>query len=519
MSASGVLELLSALLQEHQTYRGSGTQLILVLDSELDQNHEVYDATLRRIEGTYIAVDRMSEPRVKGALEPTLRSVIVQGLRLSALRLEIDIQQEGGDVIVSRASGTDPTNESERLIPSFVAALFSHEITTHSVAAISWTDTRLEILAKDALWQLVRAQLAGRRLGSLTTLVLIAGGYVEPGLHCEHELSIRYALTERGLSRRKKRISLDASIVKLVREFEQPFVLFLGAGASASARMPLGNDVRNYALEHFFGDSGATPVTELAYRLHQWVRDNNRLLAGEEGLDSGTFAERLTLERVLREEFRRDGRKQSPTLRYLQKKNLDAIELKKTRVRLSLRKIMEKTHRLVIVTVNFDTIIEDEFKGDVRVFATSAEFATAADYVDKYLTKGGAIPLLKLHGTLTDPSSIVADVDTRSLGLPSGAIEALQHLRGESTRTPWIYIGASMRDPDVSEVVGTSDFAERLDEWWVSPLPDSAVSLFADEHRTSRWLSAERPRLEERQITETADTFLDALAKSWPGRS
>jgi len=440
----------------------------------------------------------------------------MEGLRLSALGIRIEIRQERDEVAVGLANGIEPTNESERMIPAFVAALFSRELSTHAVAAISWTDSRLEVLARDALWQLIRAHVARRQLGSLATLIFIGGGRIDPELHCEHEPSVRFALTERGLSRRKGPVSLGITVNKLVRSAHGPFVLFLGAGASASAKMPLGDEVRDHALEHFVGDRVPSPVGELAIRFHQWICENDRLLVGEETLTAGMFAERLTLERVLREEFRRDGRSRSRTLHYLQERNAQAIQRKMTRSRTALRAIRAKRNRLILVTVNFDTIIEDEFGDEAKVFATRDDFEEAGKYLDGYLATGGALPVLKLHGTLAVPDSIVADVDTRSLGIPAGAIEALRRLRGTEHFIPWVYIGVSMRDPDVAEVIGGTDFAEGLEEAWVAPFPDPAVSAFSDDHRASRWQEAKRAGIGERQITETADSFLSKLASAWP---
>lgn len=506
-----------ALLREHQPREATGLHLVSVLDSDLDQNHEIYHAALRRFGGTYIPVDRMSAPRAEGTLDTGLSAVIQEVFRLSAFRLDVSFVQEGDEVVARRSDGIDATNESERLILSFLAVLFAAELSDYPIVAISWTEARLESLARETLWRLVRTQLGVRRSGLLRTLAIIAGGRADPPLHCEHEVSVRFALTEMGLSKRKSRISLAADVGKLVREPERPFVLFLGAGASVSSRMPLGNEARDYALERFFASQPSLPITDLALRFHQWVKENGRLLADEDALDTSAFAERLTLERVLREELRRDGRERSPTLVHLAERNRSALELKKTRTRRALRSILGRPNRVVIVTVNFDTILEDEFPEGLAVFATPADFVSADNYLTRYLRDGGLVPVLKLHGTLNQPSSIVADVDTRSLGLSHGAVEALQRLRGETTRpTPWVYVGASMRDPDVTEVIGAGDFADRLDEWWVSPFPDPAVAAFAEQHRIPRWQNAKRPGLFERQITETADTFLTSLAASWP---
>lgn len=515
----GLFQLAIDLVRLHESASDKHTTLVFVVDSHLERNQDLYAALLRRIQGAYISVDNLEQPTVRGRLDEDLANLLIEGLRTSALGLDIKILQKGSEVAVQTAKGTVPENPSERLLLSFFAALFSDKLFNHSVAAIAWSEARLEWLAKDTLWQLIRTLLGHYHSWAVKTLIFIAGARPDAELHCEHpDHSVRYALTEQGLAKRKTRVSLEAAVGKLTRHPERPFVLFLGAGASASARMPLGNAVRDYALERFFGDSSPPAVYELALRFHKWIVENDRLLVGEVGMSSAEFVDRLTLERVLLEEFRLNGREESPTLRHLKEKNKYAVECRETRVRKSLREISVRSNRLVIVTVNFDTILEAEFKDEIRVFATPGSFSDAEDYIARYLTEGGPIPILKLHGTLDEPASIVADVDTRSLGLPPAAKQTLQQLCGlAGSQTPWVYVGASMRDPDVAEVLGATDFSEGLDEWWVSPFPDPAVDRFVNEHRATRWHKAGRAGLSERQITETADVFLSYLAREWKG--
>ena len=518
MSSTGPLHLAIELESAHRLADSGSHQIIPVVDSELTLNHEVYDATIRRFGGTYLAVDRMSEPRVAGTVEVALASVLKAAMRASPLALAIEILQDGPSVVVRRADGVVPANESELLILAFVSALFHEQLASHAFAAISWSEERLDEIAQETLWELIRVHLAARQIGSLRTLVLIAGGQVNSDIHCEKEPSIRFALRAAGLSKRKGPTSLGTIVNKLVRDGAGPFVFFLGAGASATAQMPLGNAVRDYALERFFGDKAPPPVSELARRFYDWVRENDRLLADEDRMDALEFVSRLTLERVLREEFRREGREASPTLKHLLEQNANAISRKKTRSRRGLRAILDNANKVMIVTVNFDTILEDEFGDAIRVFASPTEFDDAPDYVAKYIARSTTVvPVLKLHGSLAAPTTIVADVDTRSLGLSGGAIEALHVMRkSRDDLTPWVYIGASMRDPDITQVIGGSDFADGLDEWWVSPLPDPAVGRFVDEHRNASWLKKERAGLWERQVTETADKFLTQLAGAWP---
>jgi hypothetical protein len=522
MSAVGALELAIALALDHEAGGGAGARVIPVLDSELERNHEVYDAVFRRLDGTYLAVDRMTEPKVAGTVEPAFASTLAAGLKASALGLEVEIVQDGPLVAVLRSDGVVARTESELLILAFVAALFHEELGTHRIAAISWTDERLDEISQEAIWELIRIHINARRIGTLSTLVLIAGGHSNPDIHCDKEPSVRYAVGGSGLAKRKGPTSLDTIVNKLSKESTGPFVFFLGAGASASAKMPLGNAVRDYALESFLGDHASAPIRDLVDRFHRWVKENDRLLVGEEHLGDEEFLSRITLERVLREEFRREGRDRSPTLKHLLEQNTNATARKMTRIRRGLATILERPNLVVIVTVNFDTILEDEFEDRIRVFASPMEFDEAPAYVAKYLAGSeAAIPVLKLHGTLADPSTIVADVDTRSLGLPAGASEVLHTLRGvrRPDPIPWVYIGTSMRDPDITELIGSTDFADGLDEWWVAPFPDPAVASFASEHRTARWSNKGRPALWERQVTETADKFVSQLAQVWPDKT
>jgi hypothetical protein len=521
VSATGPFDLMIK-LAEHRADGGGALTLVPVVDSELDRNYDLYDAGLRRLDGVHIACDRMTEPRVRGVLNRSLADPLKAALATSALALEIDVEQDDEDVVVRRADGVLPTNESERLVLKFLAALFDGQLLDRSLAAISWSELLLDDIVKETLWELIRVHLPAQDFGRLQTLVLIAGGYVDYGVHCEEEPSIRFALREGGLAKRKGPASLEAAINKLTRHPDKPFVFFLGAGCSRSADFPLGNDVRDYALERFFGDKRGLPppVSELALRFHNWVQENDRFLAGEEAISADDFVSRLTLERVLREEFRRDGREDSPTLAHLLEKNANAIARKRTRVRQGLQTILSRPHQIVVVTVNFDTILEDELGDRIKVFARPASFDDAPGFVTRYLAGGESeIPVLKLHGTLDNRSSIIADVDARSLGLPSGASEALGFLRGTRDEpTPWVYVGASMRDPDVTEVIGMTEFAEKLDEWWVSPLPDPPVEEFARTHRSARWIKSMKSDLWARQITETADRFFAALARAWPNR-
>ena len=73
----------------------------------------------------------------------------------------------------------------------------------------------------------------------------------------------------------------------------------------------------------------------------------------------------------------------------------------------------------------------------------------------------------------------------------------------------WIYIGYSMRDPDVTAVLGSDEFQEGLTEHWVGPLPTPTAREFAATRRQTRF------DFMERSITQSSDSFLSLLAGSW----
>ena len=60
--------------------------------------------------------------------------------------------------------------------------------------------------------------------------------------------------------------------------------------------------MRNFALDVF--SSGGALSRRATRRFYQWVADNVRFLPGVADLTEQQFTGRLTLERVLREEFR-----------------------------------------------------------------------------------------------------------------------------------------------------------------------------------------------------------------------
>ena len=167
--------------------------------------------------------------------------------------------------------------------------------------------------------------------------------------------------------------------------------------------------------------------------------------------------------------------------------------------------------RLVVVEVNFDTLVERHSRVPVRVFSSEDEFSAAAVYIADYFAgRETEIPVLKLHGTIKDFSTCVISDDQTALGVGSNKLAALRALLDPDSPRLWIYVGASMRDRDLAQVFGDEDFARGVDERWVAPYLVETVDAFASS-RAAFWERMPRRTIQSRLTTETADAFFTAL--------
>lgn len=172
---------------------------------------------------------------------------------------------------------------------------------------------------------------------------------------------------------------------------------------------------------------------------------------------------------------------------------------------------------MVVVTVNLDDLIERHCGDYVQPIIGDDDFETAPARIREYWEQGGPSPLLKLHGTLDDPATLVASLHSVALGLPDAKIAALDEalLDTHGSRTTVCYVGSSMRDRDVNQLLGLRRYAERLEEWWVAPTIAQSVREFIETYRHRRWeVAGDRHEPEAHCITLVADDFLAALAAS-----
>jgi hypothetical protein len=122
------------------------------------------------------------------------------------------------------------------------------------------------------------------------------------------------------------------------------------------------------------------------------------------------------------------------------------------------------------------------------------------------------VPVLKIHGSIRAPDSLIATIDTTSAGLHDSvraALNAILDTVGAPVR--WVWVGCSMRDRDVNAWLGGLS-ADALDEWWVDPLPGRPLDEFFARQRAPRWARTGL-QLADRLIIDSADGFLHDLAE------
>jgi hypothetical protein len=148
------------------------------------------------------------------------------------------------------------------------------------------------------------------------------------------------------------------------------------------------------------------------------------------------------------------------------------------------------------------------------VLASDEEFEDAEDYIIRYLNGQEAdVPLLKLHGSIEREETCVVSDEQTEAGIGRGKLRAIRALYSEHKRM-WVYVGASMRDRDLLTVFRDSDFASGTDEVWVAPFLTNTVEDFANS-RWAIWKRRDLRTVDERFISETADTFFQALRAAW----
>ncbi|MCM3535028.1 SIR2 family protein [Cellulosimicrobium funkei] len=510
------LKLLEMLVNEHRRDRGGRSALVPCVHEELEGDADLLAAGARRCGGALFYLDDDTGWEHPPGPVNRDRWAVLEGLVGSAppdvLPCGLTVKATADGVIVALADTSLTPEPSLTLILRAAEVIASSAYDQLDLVIMAVSVAPIDADRRQLLWRMLTIDPADLSLASPTTIVPILGTRLDPQLDYRLTPEIRYVVRwDRVIHRSVEANRLN--IATIANCGDQPVVLFLGAGASASAGIRLGNAYRDLALEAFVGRHDESQGAGEAF--FDYLHDRQHFLPGD--TESRTsFAAGLTLERVLRETFLELGfrsRTESPVIQELMDDCAEALGFVRLG-RAAIRDLVKRLHgRLVLVTVNFDELIETDIGVPANVLYTPEQFESGLDSLRAYLAGDGAqpVPVLKIHGSISDPKSLIATIDSTSAGLHDHVRNAL-NLIIDSARKPlrWVWVGCSMRDRDVNAWLGGLT-ADALDEWWVDPLPGQPLDEFYAAHRAHRWERTGQD-LQGRLVIDSADGFLHALA-------
>ncbi|MFL1999541.1 SIR2 family protein [Microbacterium sp. A1-JK] len=442
------------------------------------------------------------------------------------LRLEIT----GDRARVVGAQEYVAANAAQKTVRDIATALCGERLRESELVAFAYSETSLEYDHVELIWGLITQLPSLLAMASGTVMVLSCEGQIKPGIHCSGDPSLLARVTADGIAWRHPwtRSALSLQTVARQRADAMPlFVLFLGAGASVGFGLPSGDKLRNDVLSRLMD----RPVDESTFDAvaHDWWKsllDAEQLTDLEKSLGEDSFVETLTLEMVLEHEQQEESQRFSSSLAQFAEQHdriVSAIRADPP-VDDPLSQLVALRQRLVLVTVNFDQVIEARCKSDdIQTFATEEELGRFPQALEEYLAVGGPVPLLKMHGDIGKPDTIVANISRTSAGLNDARFAAIQSLIAAMQRNqfrPWWYVGYSMRDRDLDPVWKDPTFY-KFQERWVSPFADPNVVAFIRASRLQGWSDQQLPVNDpgDRIITWTADDFFRQLhstvGKKW----
>lgn len=523
-----LLESLAEIVREHDSYGVTELTVVPMLYRSIDDPFSnapfaaalgVMSATAHLLGGTLLDTEApefdepiatTSDPVLQGGL-PT----VVAGMLGPATELQIEFASGLLDAKLRRRNREVTATGGEARFLAVVRALFSPQLRSTDFAILAYREASLDARLRPACFRM----LCGLRdrpglLSSLRTLVLAVETPRErASIHCPPGVGARYLLKEQRVVRRHVPSRLRSEVGRLVLEPQRPVTLFLGAGFSASSGLPIGNGLRDEAIARILGED---PGTDLDWA-RELFRRQNALLTASERRSIDTFALTLTFEQVMRIEQEHSGNAVPRGLldfRDLHQRVLSDPPGVAVR---QLQRILDRPNQLIVLTVNFDEVVERDCRDKLDVIVDENEFTEFAERgLAAYLAGASAprrVPYLKLHGTISDLPSCIASSRQTQPGLAASKRAAIHALLNIDESLRWVYVGASMRDADLEPVLNAADFRRVADERWVSPFPDDSVEDFAaGREQLDTWRTLD---LFARQITESADTFMTELANQW----
>lgn len=267
---------------------------------------------------------------------------------------------------------------------------------------------------------------------------------------------------------------------------ETPVIFFLGAGYSSESNIPMGPELCRKALEQLLIMAPEDSYEDLEQQFWNWVATRNRWLPGEREVWEKREKPQLTFERVVREQIGQHGHADAPVIKYLSEISRKSLP---SSGHLAIAEIIRKGYKILIMTTNYDTLIEQVLESYGLKYLSIFNEKTASKNhgpLKSYLRgESDTIPVVKLHGTIKLPVTISASVEDTTSLKPAirdllGLVlkEGMHRSIGIPERIPVVFGGYAFRDADVRKVLDEKDTLEGIDPWVVDPLPRDLVNNF-----------------------------------------
>ena len=524
-------ELGHQIAESHARNASNTVSVIPVVVENLQTARPILRALADIHDGCFLdASDSHADPRkrlnvyqpVPGTNDPVRHKAIETALSKPNRAVKV-IRQSGSrlDVTFKNSTTAERLSAGDRTLHAIARAAAHKCLDEHSFAIIAYNSGPLDQRSKEAAWNLMVHHVHGTPRKTPQTLVVVTQSEINIEIHCESEYGFRYAIEQGRLLRRQGAAHLRHAATRIVEQSKMsPVVFFLGAGFSVSSRIPLGDTLRDNAIVGLLNDQQYEGVDsiELGIELHNWLSTMPErpewLSRDERSTKSNIFASELTLERVLAVEKRTDPN--LPTLQEFKERHDTVVNNPGSSVHHLAKILRDPDTKIIVAQLNYDCLVERNTEPALKVFASNDEFEKALDYILRYCNGDeDGVPLLKLHGTIDRIETCVATQDETDRGVGEAQFQTLTSLlKISEDRLPWIYVGMSMRDRDLLQVLNTQNFARQLDERWVVPYIVPSVRKFG-ARREPHWEGTGFESLEDRVITETSDAFFEALATAW----
>ena len=159
------------------------------------------------------------------------------------------------------------SSAGDGVLASVIRAATHEELDRSAFAIIAYESGVLDRSSKKAAWDLMLNHLNDMPNATLRTLLVVVEAAINIDLHCQSGRGFRFAVERGELLRRHGSDHLRSSVNQIIQQARaSPIVFFLGAGFSASSRMPLGDALRDNAVRRILNIPPEEPADSLATR-------------------------------------------------------------------------------------------------------------------------------------------------------------------------------------------------------------------------------------------------------------